>query len=333
MIVRPANWPVFQTMVATTFWMGYADAPVVTNIIAKEVPASTRFYTEGWIGRYPKPRQWTGSRVVHQPAAMTYQVEVLPYEDTIAIDAFELKWDEYGVFNSNIPNLAVNAKQDHGWRLRDLIENLGNQQGAAQVGTDQLTHWNSAHPVDFYDSSAGSYTNDYGANGTSINGITVGGALAPNAFATVKQDMQNRKSETGEPMGIKADLLMVATQNEYVANSILQAQFLGLPQIGTMGSGSGANAPMVGASTNVLRASVDQLTWEALYAQPTAWYMLKTRGPVKPFQIAVNEQYALQSRTNPQDPIVWDTHTFLWGIVGIYAPTWAPPFLSSRSGV
>lgn len=333
MIVRPANWPVFQTMVATSFWLAYADAPVVTNIIAKEVPASTRFYTEGWIGRYPRPREWTGPRVVHQPAPMTYQVEVKPYEDTIAIDAFELKWDEYGVFNSNIPNLAANAKQDHGWRLRDLIENQGNQQGAAQYGTDQLTHWHSAHPVDFYDASAGTYPNDYGASGTNINGITVGGALAPNSFATVKQDMQNRKSETGEPMGIKADLLMVATQNEYVANSILQAQFLGLPQIGSMGSGSGQNAALIGSSTNVLRASVDQLTWEALYAAPAAWYMLKTRGPVKPFQIAVNEQYALQSRTNPQDPIVWDTHTFLWGIVGIYAPTWAPPFLSSRSGV
>ena len=335
MIVRPSNYAVFQTMVQTSFWMAYADAPVVNTQIAKQIPTSTRFYTEGWIGRYPKPRQWTGSRVVHEPAPMTYQVEVLPYEDTIAVDAFELKWDEYGVFNSNIPNLAINAKQDHDWRLRDLVEDSGNQTGAAQIGTDQVTHWNASHPVDFYDSAAGTYTNDYGVSGTSINGITVGGALAPNAFATVKQDMQNRKSETGEPMGIRADLLMVATQNEYTANAILQAQFLGLQQIGNIGAGgsTGANGQQVGAATNVLRASVDQLTWEALYAAPNAWYLLKTRGPVKPFQLAVNQAYELQSRMSPTDPVVWDTHTFLWGIVGIYAPTWAPPFLSSRSGV
>jgi phage major head subunit gpT-like protein len=341
MIVRPQNWNVFQTMVSTTFWLAYADAPVVNPMIAKTIPSRTRFYTEGWIGRFPKAREWIGSRAVHTPAPQTYQVEMQLYEDTIGIDAYELKDDEYGVFNNLIPNLAINAKQDHDWKLRDLIEGLGNQAGSRQLGTDQLTHWNSAHPVDFYDPTAGTYTNDYGPTGTVINGITVGGALAPNAYATVKQDMQNRKSETGEPMGIKADMLVVATQNEYTANAILQAQFLGLATIGNIGAGNSQtagtpaplNTPLVGSSNNVLKASVEQLTWEALYQFPAAWYLLKTRGPVKPFQIAMNEAYSLQSRTNTQDPIVWDTHSFLYGIVGRFAPTWAPPFLSSRSGV
>ena len=341
MIVRPGNWPVFQSMVQTSFWMAYADAPIVHPTIAKIVPCSTRFYVDGWIGRFPKPREWVGSRTVHTPAPQTYQVEMQLYEDTLGIDLYELKDDSYGVFNTAVPNLAINAKQDLDWKLRDLIENQGNQTGARQYTTDLLTHWNSAHPVDFFDATAGTYTNDYGPNGTVINGITVGGALTAQSFATVKQDMMNRKSETGEPMGIRADMLMVATQNEFVANAILQAQFLGISQIGPMGGGNAptagaanpVNAPLIGTSTNVLKGSVDQLTWEALFAQPAAWFLMKTRGPIKPFQIAQNEAYALTTRSNPQDPIVWDTHTVQYGVVGRYAPTWAPPFLSSRSGV
>jgi phage major head subunit gpT-like protein len=346
MLVRPSNWNVFQSIVQTSFWMAYADAPAAFPVIAKTVPCGSRFYVEGWQGRFPKPRRWVGSRVVHTPAPQTYQVEIFPKEDTVGLDLYELRDDVYGVFNSTIPNLAINAKQDFDWELRDLVEDEGSQTGAAQLGTDQLTHWNGAHPVDFYDASAGTYPNDYGASGTSVNGITVGGALGPNAFATVRQDMMNRKSETGEPMGIQADLLMVATQNEYVGDTILQAQFLGVASIGgggaggigtgnapTPGQATPANSTLVGTTNNILKGKVDQLTWAALFALPAAWYMLKTRGPIKPFQIAQNEAYQLTTRSSPTDPVVWDTHQVQYGITARFSPTWAPPFLSSRSGV
>jgi phage major head subunit gpT-like protein len=331
MLVRPSNWNLFQSIVQTSFWMAYADAPAAYPQLAKIIPCKSRFYVEGWMGRFPKPRRWVGSRLVNTPAPMTYQVEIFPKEDTIGLDLFELRDDVYGVFNQTIPNLAVNAKQDYDWELRDLIEGIGSQTGQAQLGTDQLTHWNGAHPVDFYDASAGTYTNDYGAAGTVINGITVGGALGANAFATVRQDMMNRRSETGEPMGIMADMLVVATQNEYVADTILQAQFLGLPQIGAANALGGA--ALVGASTNILRAKVDQITWAPLFAQPAAWYLLHTKGPIKPFQIAENQAYELSTRSSPTDPIVWDTHTVQYGVTARFSPTWAPPFLSSRSGV
>jgi hypothetical protein len=352
MEVRPSNWTLFQALMQSTFWLAYQDAPSVHASIAKPVPCGTRFYNEAWMGRFPRPRHWEGSRVVHTPGPMTYQVDVMAglKENTVGLDLYELKNDVYGVLGQTVPNLASNAKQDKDWELRDLIEGLGAQTGAAQLGTDQLYHWGgpnsgsgntTGHPIDFYDPSAGYYPNDYGANGTTINGILVGGALTANAFATVRADMRNRKAETGEPMGIVPDLLMVATQNEYVSDTILQAVFLGLSQIGTMGGGDAptagslnpANSPMVGASSNLLRGKCQQLTWEALYANPAAWCLLHTRGPVKPFQIVTNEEYALTVRSSPTDPIVWDTHTVQMGIVGVFQPTWAPPFLSSRSGI
>lgn len=316
---------VFFTAANTTLWNAYDTTPVVYPKIATEIPMGTEFFAEGWTGMGRTMREWVGSRITENPAPQTYTVQVQNWELTEGFDIFKMQDDHLGLLSSRPAQLGMNIKKNEDYILRDLIENAKTQVGARQKGIDQLTHWNSAHPVDFYDSSKGTFPNDYGAGGTTIGGILTGGLLSLNAYATVWQDMAARKSESGEKLGLLPDLTMVPTQLKATATTILQAQFIGTPTIGNLTS-------LVGATENTQRGTSDLLVWPDL-TSVAAWYLLVTNRPRKPFTIAMRQAAQFLYRNSPTDPIVFDQHQFLYGAHSRMTPAWSFPWLSSRSGV
>ncbi len=340
MQITPANLNIFFTGVETRFWTAYSAQPVVYQKLATTYPVGTEQWVIGWIGMLDKLREWIGPRVVRTPAPQTYLVQLQLFELTEGIDQIKLMNDTYGIYNPIISMMGVQTAKWRDYQLRDLIQNQGSQTGPRQNGTDALTHWNIAHPVDFYDSSKGTYPNDYTGGGQTVNGIVIGGALSPNAFATVWEDMSRRKSETGESQNVLADLALVGAMLKLATDTILQAQFMGLPVIGSIGTGTGANAPLVGTTENVMRAWTDRLVWPDLGGSTSigggtldqVWYLCDTSKPIKPFSWLENLAPDFQIRNQPNDPVVFDTHTYLYGTRAFGAPAWALPFLSSRSG-
>ena len=61
--------------------------------------------------------------------------------------------------------------------------------------------------------------------------------------------------------------------------------------------------------------------------------MLTTKGPVKPFGWVLNQAPQIIPRTSPTDPAMFDNRTMIWGVEAVGVAVWAPPFLSSRSGL
>lgn len=341
MLITPQNLNIFFTGVETRFWQAFTAAPVVYQQLATTYPVATEQWVSGWIGMLDKMREWQGSRIVRTPAPQTYLVPLQLFELTEGIDEIKLRNDTYGIYNPVISMMGIQAAKYRDYQLRDLIQNQGSQSGFRQNGTDGLTHWNTAHPIDFYDASKGVYTNDYSNGGVTVNGIVIGGALSPNAFATVWEDMSRRKSESGESQNVDASLLVIGTMLKFAADAILQAQFMGLPVIGSIGTGSGGtpNAPLVGTTENMLRSWTDRLVWKDLGGSATlgggtldqGWYMGDFTKPIKPFSWLENLAPDFTYRNNPQDPVVFDTHTYLLGSKSFGAPAWALPWLSSRS--
>lgn len=334
-ITAPDQLKVFFTTANTTMWQAYSTTQTVHPQIATEIPMGSEFYTEGWTGMGRIMREWVGPRITETPAPQTYSVQVQLWELTESFDVFKMKDDHLGLLASRPAQLGMNIKKNPDYILRDLIENARTQVGARQKGIDQLTHWNSSHPVDFYDTGKGTFTNDYGSAGTSIGGITVGGTLALNSYITVWQDMAARKSESGEKLGLQPNLAMGPSQLKATFSTILNAQFMGAAVIGNLGTGAspGPNAPFVGATENTFaRGTADLLTWLDL-TNVAAWYLLVTNRPRKPFTIATREGPQFLFRNSPTDPAVFDQHAFLYGAHERRTPAWAFPWLSSRSGV
>lgn len=341
MQITPANLNVFFTALDTRFWQAFSQAPLWNNQIATIYPTGTEQWLMGWIGMLDKLRVWKGSRITHTPAPQTYGLTILPFELTEAIDEFKLEDDTHGIYGPVISHMGEMSAKWPDYTIRDLIEGLGDFASTqAQTGTDGVSHWNGAHPVDYYDAGKGTYPNDYGVSGTTINGITVGGALGVNSWAYVWQDMASRKNESGERFGLQPDLTMVSTNNAFAGKVITQSNFFAPPVLTGLGSGNfptagspvGANAPFVGAMDNPLRGQTDLMINFDLTAA-AAWYMLTTRRVIKPFGWVLRKAPTLTPRTRPDDPMVFDTHTLAYGVKARGVPAWSLPWLSSRSGV
>ena len=325
MLITPTNLNYFFTNLESRFWQAYGTAPVVYDQLCTTYPVSTEQWADAWIGMLDKFREWQGPRVVHQPAPQTYFVPIQNFELTEGIDQFKLQDDTYGIYFPTVQFMGEEAKKWPDYQLRDLLNNTGVQTGTRQNSTDGLTHWNTAHQIDFWDSSKGTYCNDFTGGGFTVNGILVGGALAPNAFATLWEEIASRKSESNESLGLMANLSVFPAQLKITADTILNAQFFSPASLGNL-------TGQVGAMENQLKGWTDRLCWPDLSAYPTVWYMLVTNKAIKPFSWLLRDAPDFVYRNTPQDPVVFDTHTYLYGSKARGAPAWGLPWLSARSG-
>ncbi len=326
MIVTQAGINFFFTGLQTIYSSVYLSTPTWYNQLCTIMPSSTETQKYGWMGRISALKEWTGPRETHSPALSVYSLDNQLFEKTVTIDKFKLADDTYGLYSPMAAELAMQAKKWPDHQMADLLLNTGIQTGTRQNGLDGLAHWSASHPVNPFDSSLGTYVNDFGASGTSVNGVTVGGALSANAFSTVWQEMASRKGEDGKVLGVQPNLMVVPPQLVYTAKTILEAEFIGLKAVG----GATDN---VGATTNVLRGQVDILVIPELASAPATWYLLDTSRPIKPFIWQQRQAANFVYRINEQDPAVFDNHSYIMGVDARGAPGWSHAWLSSRSGV
>lgn len=344
MLTTPSNIQLFFTGYETRFWTAYHLAEQRKDRIATVYPVATEVWLSGFENMLQKYREWIGARTVQTPSLMTYQVPIKNFENTQAIDQFRFEDDTFGLYDATIPFMAQLAKKLTDYNLRDLILNQGSWTGSFQNCLDGLTFWNTAHPVNFWDSSQGTYANDYTSGGVTVNNQLIGGGLSMTAFATVYLDMTRRKNESGEAWGLKPNTAMTGPILKLAMDTLLQAQFIASPQIAQLGTGSspGPNAPMVGATQNSMRAWADSFMWEDLSSGTAigsgsntydqVWYLLDTSGPIKPFAHLMRQAPNFVYRVNPDDPIVFDKHQYVYGSVVRESVAFGFPQTASRSG-
>lgn len=341
-LLSPTNINVFFTMADTRFSQGIRNAQLWSSEWATTYSSQTETILHGWLEMPDNMRIWHGPRVVQDPAPQTYSVPMLPWEITMALDQFALMDDTYGLYAPIAERIGQKTAKLQDYALRDLLQGNG-QLGAApfSVGTDGLSMWNTAHPVDIWDPSKGVYPNDYGAAGVSVGGITVGGLFSTNAYATAWSDMSGRLNASGEAIGVNPDRLLVPSQLRFPAAVVIQSAMFAPQSIMTLGGGNfptpgaplPANAPFVGAMDNPLRGSADLRWTPDLNRQPTAWYLGDTSDIMKPLGWAVHTAPTFVVRNSPQDPIVFDQHRYLWGSWARATPHWGFPWNMSRSGI
>ena len=324
-MISGAKFAIFFTTLNTMIGEAYSATPSVFQEFTATIPTETEIHTDGWTGMLDQMRPWVGSRVAKEPAPQTYSVAVIPFEQTVTLDRFHLDDDKFGIYYRTLPDMARQAKRWPDYQMRNLLEGAYPWgAGSYQLGLDGLTNFNTAHPVDLYDPSKGYYCNDF-RGGVSENGITVGGAFSPTAFATMYEYMSTLKAEDGESMDINPNKLIHPAQLKTEVELVLKNMMFAPPAWGTI-------TGQVGAADNVFkRFGVEPVEYKLLKSA-TNWYMADTTKGGGAFRWILRQAPIFVQRTNEQDPAVFDDHRYIYGDWGRAAPAWSFAWLAAKSG-
>jgi phage major head subunit gpT-like protein len=343
MAITPSNYAPFITTVDTTIGAVLLEmaSTLVSREYTTEVPITGSIFSLGWTGKMPKARPWFGSRVIHFPAAQTYQVEPIPYELTYAIDRFvrdDSDVNTQSIFWRMLPDMAQQWVLQQEYESRDLLENAGIQTGSRQNGTDGLTAFNTSHPIDIYNPAfngggnalfaSGTYCNDFTGGGQTINGTLIGGALSTTAFASVLQYMQVIPAEDGETLGLMPGLMVVPSTLQVEAMFILKSTLLASPTWGAFSPLAG----QVGTADNQLAKMGVRLLVNPRLRNTKRWYLMDVSRSFKPLLWIKREAPRVIPRINEADPLMFDQHLEVYGGWDRVAPAWDYPFLMARSG-
>jgi phage major head subunit gpT-like protein len=325
-VITPASFQLFIAAVNTAIGAVYTDASIPQHWqeLSTELPCAGSQLVLGWTGMLPKARTWKGSRVTVTPNPQTYTVTPMPFEHTVTLDRFHLDDDQFGIYYRTLPDQARQIRRLPDYNLRDLLENSGDFTGTIQNGFDGLTYFNTAHLVNVYASAVGTYSNDFTGGGQTIGGILIGGAFSPTAFATVFEYMMRNRGEDNEPLGIYPNLLMVPPALKLEAELVLNSMFFAPPAWATIGS-------QVGAADNPFRRFGCKILVNEYLTSVTKWYLADTTKSFKPTLRVVREAPRMAPRISEDDPIVFDTHHYVWGWWLRETPAWGYSFLMSRS--
>jgi phage major head subunit gpT-like protein len=347
--MTPSNYAAFITTVDTSVGALYTemDASVQWQKYTKLDPmtgGSIKSY--GWIGMTPKPQPWFGTRKGYEPAPLTQQVEVIPYELTAIMDAFVLDDSDpnaMSIFWQMLPMMARQWRRHPEYELRDLLEARGMYapgvgQFNRQLGRDGATMFglHSINPfLPGYNNGSnlfggGTYQTDFtGGYTPPYSGApVVGGPFGVVSFTTIRAYMRSIPLEDGETAGVIPDTVIIPTTLEAEADMVLKATTWAPPTWGGFVPLTG----QVGAADNQLAKLSVQVVVNPFLKYATRWYMADCSHSEKPLIWVVREAPKTVPRTAENDPLMWDSHKHAWGGYDRVAGAFGYPFLIARSG-
>lgn len=109
-IITPALITSLRTGFSKAFQDALAQTPTDWEKVATRVPSSNASNTYGWLGQYPKLREWVGDRVVKDMAAQGYTIANKLYEGTVGVKRTDIEDDNVGIYTPLFSEMGRAAK-------------------------------------------------------------------------------------------------------------------------------------------------------------------------------------------------------------------------------
>ena len=172
MIINQANLGILFTGFKTSFDSGFSMVDPMWSRIATLVPSSTAEEKYGWLGQFPKLREWVGDRQIKGMELHDYAIKNLDYEATIGVDRNRIEDDTYGVMAPLFQEMGFAASQHPDELAWPLLKD-----GFAQLAYDGQFYFDTDHPV-----GDGTVSNSGGGAGTPWFLLDVSRPLKPLIF-------------------------------------------------------------------------------------------------------------------------------------------------------
>ena len=127
----------------TVYSEAYLEAPSHSDKIAMTVPSASRDETYGWLGMFPKLREWIGQRQVNSLKAHGFTITNRSFESTVSVKRVDVADDRLGVFKPFVSEMGRTAKQHPDELIFELLKS-----GFNSAGFDGKNFFAANHPVE-----------------------------------------------------------------------------------------------------------------------------------------------------------------------------------------
>ena len=225
-------------------------AEQIATVISTTMPVQKY----AWLGATPPMREFLDER---RPQGMTeyaVTIEDKTFESTVAVDRKAIEDDQLDLVRLRIRDLANRVRQH---RHQIVVQSLLG--GGAATGYDGVNFFSSTHP-------------GYGA---SLLSNTTTSVLSATSLATAVSTMMQIPDDSGTPLGIVPDTLVVGPNLMWDAIELVES-----PVVVYKGTGSTGTSPT--DYTNAFRGRLRLIVSPYVTgAQASAWFLLDTKRPIK----------------------------------------------------
>ncbi|MDP2153810.1 MAG: Mu-like prophage major head subunit gpT family protein [Methylotenera sp.] len=263
----------------TTFNNAFAAAPSVWQKIAMRVPSTTGQNDYAWLSNFPKMRKWIGDKQVKSLEAAKYTLVNDDFEATVEVDRNDIEDDTLGIYGPQAEMAGWSAKQMPDEGILEVV-NLG----FTTACYDGQYFFDTDHTV------AGASVSNKGTKVLSISTL----AAAQASYGAYRTAMKKFKDDEGRPLNVTPNVLLVGPALEDTANALMTNDKLE----------DGKPNPYKNTATVVVDARI---------TSDTAWFLLDTTKPVKPFVFQDRKSPVFVEQTDAQSDDVFSRKKFKFG--------------------
>ena len=249
MLINKASLGEIFKNLKTTFNKAFEQTETTWSKIAMLVPSGSSQNDYKWLSNFPRMRKWIGDKNVKALEGHGYTIVNDDWEATIEVDRNDIDDDNLGIYAPQAQTAGWSAKQLPDEIVSDLVN------GAfVNKCYDGQYFCDTDHPV-----GEGVTSNKVTAV---LSHATLAAAQA--SFGAARTAMRKFKDDDGRPLNIMPNVLLVPPALEDTANVLMNNDRLEY----------GKQNPYKGTAEVVV---------DARLTSDTAWFLLDTTKPVKPF--------------------------------------------------
>lgn len=268
----------------TTYNRALQAAEPEWNKIAMMVSSGSSENRYKWMERFPAMRKWVGEKVVKQLKGQGYTIINDDFEATIEVDRNDIEDDTLGIYGPEAEMAGYSAAHLPDELVFDLVN-----AGFVELCYDGQPFFDTDHPVKKKDGSTVSVSNK---GTTALSFATL--AAAQGSFGAARTSLRKMKDDEERPLNINGNILLVGPALEDEAKMGMTVDRLE----------DGKQNPYKNAAEVVVSSRI---------TSDTAWFLLDTTKPVKPFIYQERKAPVFVSQTNMDSESVFMQKKYRYG--------------------
>ncbi|MGQ7818821.1 Mu-like prophage major head subunit gpT family protein [Metapseudomonas furukawaii] len=249
MLINKSSIQAAFVALKTLFNNAFQAAPSTWEKIAMKVPSKTGTNLYAWLSRFPRMQRWIGEKHVKALKAYKYAIENEDWEATVEVDRNDIEDDTLGIYAPQAQMAGHSAKQLPDQIVYEVVN------GAFEtLCYDGQYFFDTDHPV------GGSSVSNRGKKKLAIHSL----AAAMASYGAARIAMGQVIDEEGDPLDITPNILLVPKALEDAARTLLTADRL------------------EDGKANIYKGTAELVVSGRLKSD-TAWFLLDTSRPVRPF--------------------------------------------------